>query len=74
MITQQILWNGNTEKWSNLFSRDPQKNIILWMWHHHRPYCEEILESAHRHAPHATIHYVQRPRDADDLLATWRTL
>ncbi len=26
------LWNGNRERWRNLFSRDPDRSIILWAW------------------------------------------
>lgn len=26
------LWNGNRERWSNLFSWDPERNIVRWAW------------------------------------------
>lgn len=26
------LWNGNRERWRNLFSIDPEDNIVLWTW------------------------------------------
>jgi adenylate kinase family enzyme len=32
VVTRQRLWNGNREPWSNLYSRDPLKNIIVWAW------------------------------------------
>ena len=32
VITRQELWNGNREPWSNLYRRDPYKNIIVWAW------------------------------------------
>lgn len=32
MITREALWNGNRERLSNLFSRDPMKNIVIWSW------------------------------------------
>jgi adenylate kinase family enzyme len=31
-ITRQELWNGNREPLSNLYSRDPHRNIIVWAW------------------------------------------
>ncbi len=27
------LWNGNRERWRNLFSWDPEQSIISWAWH-----------------------------------------
>ncbi|HAX81059.1 MAG TPA: adenylate kinase [Actinobacteria bacterium] len=32
VITREELWNGNREPWTNLYSRDPYKNIIVWAW------------------------------------------
>ena len=32
VITREELWNGNREPWTNLYSRDPQRNIIVWSW------------------------------------------
>lgn len=32
MATGRELWNGNTERWSNLTSWDPAKNILRWAW------------------------------------------
>lgn len=32
------LWNGNREKWSNLFSADPERNVVLWSWKQHPEY------------------------------------
>jgi adenylate kinase family enzyme len=31
-ITNEELWNGNTEQWSNFFSTDADRNIFLWTW------------------------------------------
>ncbi|MEH1129765.1 hypothetical protein [Micromonospora sp. CPCC 206061] len=32
------LWNGNRERWRNLFTRDPNESVILWAddprWRH----------------------------------------
>lgn len=32
VTTRQELWNGNREPWSNLYSLDPHKNIMVWSW------------------------------------------
>jgi adenylate kinase family enzyme len=46
-VMRQELWNGNRETLSNLFSRDPHENILLWAWTTHnerRLRFTEILE------------------------------
>ncbi len=30
--SREKLWNGNREPWTNLYSRDPEKNIVVWAW------------------------------------------
>ena len=32
VVTREELWNGNREPWTNLYSRNPYKNIIVWAW------------------------------------------
>jgi adenylate kinase family enzyme len=32
VVTREELWNGNREPWTNLYSHDPYKNIIVWAW------------------------------------------
>jgi len=32
VVTREELWNGNREPWTNLYSRDPYKNIVVWAW------------------------------------------
>ncbi len=32
MLLRRELWNGNRERFRNLFNRDPYENIILWSW------------------------------------------
>jgi adenylate kinase family enzyme len=29
------LWNGNRERWRNLFAWDPEESVISWAWHTH---------------------------------------
>ena len=32
VLTRKKLWGGNREPFSNLYSRNPEKNVILWSW------------------------------------------
>lgn len=31
-----LLWNGNRERLGNMFSRDPEVNLVVWAWTRHR--------------------------------------
>jgi adenylate kinase family enzyme len=35
---RQELWNGNRDRWQNLFTLDPQESIISWAWHKYAEY------------------------------------
>lgn len=43
MYTREELWNGNRERWRNLFSLDPHQSIIAWAWTTHAPNRTEFL-------------------------------
>jgi adenylate kinase family enzyme len=47
------LWNGNRERWSNLFDPRPEENIILWSFTRHAKYREKYTrksaDPAHAH-------------------------
>jgi len=32
VATREELWNGNREPCSNLYSKDPEKNLVVWAW------------------------------------------
>jgi adenylate kinase family enzyme len=40
------LWNGNRERWSNLFRLDPEESILRWAWTQHRPCRERYLRDS----------------------------
>jgi len=42
-LLRRELWNGNRESWRNLFSRDPQRSIIVWSWTRHEVYRQRYL-------------------------------
>ena len=33
--SRRVLWNGNRERWANVFSRDPERSMIRWVWTTH---------------------------------------
>lgn len=42
---REDLWNGNRERWSNLLSAEPERNVVLWSWVKHPLYRELYGES-----------------------------
>jgi len=46
LITRQELWSGNKERFANLYSRDPQRNVILWSWTQHHSYQQQYADLA----------------------------
>ena len=40
MATGAELWNGNRERWQNLFRLDPEQSILAWAWTRHAVYRE----------------------------------
>jgi adenylate kinase family enzyme len=32
------LWNGNRERWRNLFTANPEHSVVAWAWHQHPVY------------------------------------
>lgn len=46
MVLRRELWNGNRERFSNLFNTDPMENIILWSWTQHNRYRDRYAAAA----------------------------
>ena len=65
--TKQELWNGNTEKWSNLLRWDPEKNILRWAWTQHAHYRRKCAEMTEQSA--ARVFRVRTPAQRDAALA-----
>lgn len=42
VIRREELWNGNRERWSNLFDPRPEQNVILWSWTRHPKYVAQM--------------------------------
>ncbi|SDH65073.1 Adenylate kinase [Pseudomonas flavescens] len=54
LLSRQVLWNGNRERWTNLFSLKPEQSILVWAWTRHATYRQRYGEEmrnapAHRH-------------------------
>lgn len=73
VITREELWDGVTEPWSNLYSTDPEKNIMVWAWttfEHNRAKYEMRMEDGSW--SHAEVHRLVSPRDVDRFLSSAR--
>ncbi len=73
-VTREELWNGNREPWSNLWSLDPERSIIAWVWTQHGAYRERYTAAAAdlAHA-HLRIVRLRSPRAVRRFLAGWTT-
>lgn len=68
-VTRRRVWGGNRERLRDLFSRDPQRNVVLWSWRHHDDY-RDIYET---YADgdfwgHADVHRLRTSADVDAFL------
>ena len=47
------LWNGNRERWRNVFTWDDQESVIAWAWKTHdsrrERYATQLAAPAHSH-------------------------
>jgi adenylate kinase family enzyme len=68
-VTQEELWNGNRERWTNLFRWDPEQSIIRWAWTRHHVYRERLrLEAAEDHPQQRWICLTSQ-QDADRVVS-----
>jgi adenylate kinase family enzyme len=68
-ITREELWNGNREKWTNLYSPKAEENVILWAWtrfRHTREKYEAMLTDGTW--SHLTVVRLRTPIEAAGLL------
>jgi adenylate kinase family enzyme len=67
------LWNGNRERWRNLFTWDEQESVIAWAWHHYPIYRERYAAAARDPAyAHLTFTRVATRADVCQLLDSAR--
>lgn len=68
-ITREELWNGNREPLTNLYSPDPEKNIIVWAWTRHGPTRAKYEAKAGDGTwDHATVYRLRSQADVNALL------
>ena len=71
VLTREELWNGNREPWTNLYSRDPEKNVIVWAWtryDHVRSRYAALLGSPRW--SHLEVVRLRTGRETEELFAT----
>lgn len=44
LLTRESLWNGNRERWRNLFELNPRQSILAWSWTRHPVYRQRYGE------------------------------
>jgi hypothetical protein len=67
MTSGAVLWNGNRERWSNLYRLDPEESILRWAWTQHGKYHERYLQaSADPSWAHLQFVRLRSPAAADE--------
>ncbi len=68
--TRRTLWNGNRERWRNVFSIDPEQSVIAWAWTTHTKNRQRYLAAQDDPAyQHLTFVRVRSHREADAFVA-----
>lgn len=44
-------WNGNRERWGNLFKLTPEKSILAWTWTRHAVYRQRYGDEMRNNSP-----------------------
>lgn len=44
LVTREVLWNGNRERWGNLLKLNPRQSILAWTWTRHPVYRQRYAE------------------------------
>ena len=54
LATREELWNGNRERWGNLFKPNPSQSILAWAWTRHPVYRQRYSEEMRNAPPSCT--------------------
>lgn len=69
VTTREELWNGNRERWANLYSPKAEENIIVWAWtrfrHTREKYEAMLIDDTWAHL---TVIRLRTTRESEDLL------
>ena len=69
LFGRQVLWNGNRERWTNLFSLEPEQSILAWSWTRHAKYRQRYGEEMRDAPPHRHYRRLDSRQAIDDFLA-----
>lgn len=70
VVTREKLWGGVKEPFSNLYSRDPYKNLMVWTWTRYRHVTEKFETAASEGSwDHATVHRLRSQPEIDQFLS-----
>jgi adenylate kinase family enzyme len=67
---QVELWNGNRERWRNLFSVDKEESVVAWAWQTHAA-TRAKLAAAMADPAHAKLHFVRLKNPAEVRRFLW---
>lgn len=70
LLNAQVLWNGNRERWSNLFSLKPERSVIAWAWTRHATYRQRYATEMRDADPHLHYIHLDRREAVEALLAS----
>lgn len=68
-VLREELWNGNRERWANVFHWDPERSIIRWAWTKHAMYRERLQTEAAAHPAQQRWIRLASQRDVDRVLS-----
>ena len=71
-LTREELWNGNRERWRNLFNWDPEKSIIRWSWTRHSAYHDRLVKDCADAPAHQKWIRLSHQRNVDQLISKSR--
>lgn len=66
---RQPLWNGNRERWSNLFSLRPEQSILMWAWTRYAIYRQRYDEEMRSAPAHRRYLRLDSRQAIEDFLA-----
>lgn len=70
LATREELWNGNRERWGNLFKLDPSQSILAWAWTRHSVYRQRYSEEMRNAPPSCTYLRLDSRQAVENFLAS----
>lgn len=70
VFTREELWDGVKEPWSNLYSLDPYKNLMVWTWTRYDGVVQKYENAMSDGSwEHATVHRLRTPAQVRSFLS-----